>query len=266
MSTRKWLVVASMTAALTGVAGCSTGTSDEAGSSSAPDDAAVSSDAGAGEEGGTAGGADLSDVPDPVAEVNGQEITKDEFTQAFEAQAAQAQMSGQPVDQEQLSTATLDTLVDGTLLEQAAEEGGHEASEDEVDTLLEELATSNGLGSTEEFISALDAQGMDEETVREEVGLQVAIEKLIAEQADVEEPTDEEVRAYYDEIVAQQEAAAPEGEDGAAATGSPEQPAIPAFEEVEEQISQQLQSENENAAANALVEQLREDAEIVSNL
>lgn len=268
MSTKKWLVVASLTLSMAGIAGCSTGDDDQASSSAPPDDASVSTeDAGStGGPGDAAAGPDLSDLPDPVAEVNGEEISRADFAESLESQSMQAQMSGQPVDEEQLKSDTLDVMVDSVLLTQAAEEGGHEAGEEDIEALLEELATSNGLGSTEEFIEALGAQGMDEETVREEVGTQVAIEALIAAETDVQEPTEEEIRAYYDEVVEQQEQSAPEGSDDASATDEAEVPALPEFEEVQEQIADQLRAENESVAVDELLQTLREDADIVSNL
>lgn len=266
MSVTKWLAAAGLTLSLVGLAGCSTDgtTGDDASTSTAPDDAAATSTAAPDEAAMPT--VDLSDIPDPVATVNGEDITKDDFADYYESQYAsattQAQMTGTEVDEEQLQSDTLDLVVDATLLTQAAAEGGFEATDEEVEAFLEELATGNGLPSVEEFLALLEEQGMDEETAREEVATQLAIEAYIEAEADVQEPTDEDARAYYDEVVEQQEEAA--GEDGAATTAPGSQ--IPAFEDVEEQIAGQLLQEAQTEATEELVAQLREDAEIESYL
>lgn len=264
---KKWLATAGLTLSLVGLAGCSSGSGDgDAASSSAPDEASATSTAGPDQAAATA---DLSDIPDPVATVNGEDVTKEDFAAYYESQYAtasqQAQMGGGEVDTEQLQQDTLRTIVDSVLLSQAATEGGHEPSEEEVDTLLEELATSNGLSSVDEFYALLEEQGMDEATAREEAGKQLAIEAYIEEEADVEEPTEEEIRAYYDEIAAQQEGASG-GEDDAAATSAPTESSLPPYEDVKEQIAQQLTTEKQSEATQVLIDDLRADAEIESHL
>ena len=103
---------------------------------------------------------------------------------------------------------------------------------------------------------------MDEETARREAASQIAIQAYVEQEAPVEEPSEEELRAYYDELVAQQEGAGG-GEDDAASTAAPE---IPEFDQVRDQLSQQLQSEEQAAATDELIAGLREDAEITSHL
>ena len=233
--------------------------SDDAAASSAPDPAAPDA----------MPEPDLEEIPDPVATVNGQDVTKEEFVTYYESQfasaAGQAQMSGEEVDEEQLQEDTLEVVVDSVLLRQAAEEEGLEPSDEEVDTLLEELATGNGLESVDQFLEVLEQQGMDEETARREAASQLAIQAYVEQEAPVEEPTDEELRAYYDELVAQQEDAGG-SEDDASGTAAPQQPEIPEFDQVRDQLAQQLQSEEQAAATDELVAGLREDAEITSHL
>ncbi|WP_022925863.1 SurA N-terminal domain-containing protein [Serinicoccus marinus] len=275
MSARRKLATISLglTLSLAGLTACSTdggGDGDAAAASSsspAPDDAASSSAAPELPE--AMPEPDLSEVPDPVATVNGEDVAKDEFATYYESQfasaAGQAQMSGEELDTEQLQADTLDTVVDSVVLRQAAEEAGLEPSDEEVDTLLEELATGNGLESVDQFLEVLEQQGMDEETARREAASQLAIQAYIEEEAQVEDPSDEELRDYYDELVAQQEEAAPEGESGASGTAAP-QPEIPEFDEVKDQLAEQLRAEEQAAATDELIAALREDAEITSHL
>ncbi|ANS79618.1 hypothetical protein SGUI_2222 [Serinicoccus hydrothermalis] len=267
---QKWLAAAGLTLSLVGLTACSgSGDGDAASSSSAvpPEDAASSS---APQEMPEAmPEPDLSGIPDPVATVNGEDVPKDDFAAYYESQfasaAGQAQMSGEEMDTEQLQADTLDTVVDSVLLRQAAEEAGLEPTDEEVDGLLEELATGNGLESVDEFLGVLEEQGMDEETARREARNQLAIQAYVEQEAEVEEPSEEELRDYYDELVGQQEEAADQGESGASGTAQP-QPEIPEFDEVRDQLAQQLTSEQQAAATDELVADLREDAEITSHL
>jgi hypothetical protein len=203
---------------------------------------------------------DLEGIPEVVAEVDGHEIGKDEFVQAYEGQfqqmALQAQMSGQEIDQDQLKQQTVDSLVGTQLLIQEAERRNFTASEEQVDATLEEIAKANGLGSADELVSALGEQGMDEEEVRTQAATQTRLEQLVADEAGDTTPTEDELRKLYDESVAQQPAA-PQGE---------EQPTPPTFEEARPQLEQQLKSQKEGQAVEALVTSLREKADITVNL
>lgn len=226
----------------------------DAASSSAPDSAASSS-------GDLASATvDTSALPDPVAEVNGAQISKDDFVAAFEPQREtsrqQAQAGGAPLDEEALRDGVLDALVGSELLRQEGERLGLEASAEEVDAELDALAEQNGASSREDLLTMLEEQGVDEATAREEVGRLVVMDEILAERGDVEPPTEQELKDYYEELTG--------GADGAAATGGAEQ--VPAFEDVRDQLEQQLTRQQEDEALSALVEQLRVDAEITSHL
>lgn len=198
---------------------------------------------------------DLADVPEVVAEVNGEEITKEEFESAYTGQfqqmAMQAQLSGQEVDQAQLKEQVAESLVAQELLVQETENQEITASEEQINTTLEELAQQNGLESSEAFLAALEEQGISEEEVMTQVETQVKVEQLLSETGEID-VTDEELQTFYDEAVAQQEEAG--GEE------------LPAFEEVKPQLEQQVRLQKESEATQALVEQLREEAEVTINL
>src|SRR5699024_2498566 len=123
------------------------------------------------EEGGQATAeADTSDVPDVVAEVNGEKITKDEFVTVYESQFQQASMqqqqSGQQLDQAELKKQVANQLVDNRLLLQAAHDAGIEPTTKDVDATLEQIAKQNGLGSADEVVSALEQNGMSDRECR----------------------------------------------------------------------------------------------------
>lgn len=199
---------------------------------------------------------DLKDIPEVVAEVNGEEIAKEDFesvyTGQFQQMAMQAQMTGQEVDQAQLKGQVAESLVAQELLVQETESQKLTASEEQTNTALEELAQQNGLKSSDELLAALKEQGLSEEEVMKQVETQVKIEQLIASETGEIKLTEEELQTYYDEAKAQQEEAG--GEE------------IPAFEEVKPQIEEQMKAQKESEATQALIAKLREDAEVTINL
>lgn len=202
---------------------------------------------------------ELEDVPDVVAEVNGEAIGGDEYSTAYEQQftemAMQAQMSGQSVDEEALQEQILDSLIGVELLTQDAEASGYAASEEDVEDELQALAERNGLESVDEVIDLAEEQDISEDELRDEVAQEAMINQLIEDQ-DVEEPSEEEIEEAYEQQVAQQEAMQEmEGEDG-------EDVEVPSLEELRPQIEEQLATQKENEAILAHIDDLREDADV----
>ncbi|WP_207173063.1 SurA N-terminal domain-containing protein [Nesterenkonia sp. E16_10] len=208
--------------------------------------------------------ADTSDIPEVVAEVNGDELTGEDFTVLYESQfqqmAMQSQMTGEEPDQDQLKEQTLESMIGNELLLQDAEEEGYEASQEEVDAIISDAAESAGMGSSEEFIEAYEEQGMDEEQLTSNAESQVLINQVL-EQLDVPEPSEEELRETYDEAVAAQESA--EGAEGAEGA---EEAEIPPFDEVRDDLETQLTDEARSEAAQAHVAELRSDADVQTHL
>ncbi|AXK45663.1 SurA N-terminal domain-containing protein [Brachybacterium saurashtrense] len=256
---RRTLAALTLTTALA-VTGCSGDQAATSGASDGGGQAPAASDGGgqpaAGEQ--AAPEADLSDVPDVVATVNDEEITKDEFTAAYEGQlqqaAAQQQTTGEEVDQAALKEQVANQLVDNRLLQQGAEDAGVEASDEDIDAMLEQIAQQNGLGSADEVVSALEQQGMSEEQVREDAATQVELTTFIEQEADVQEPSDEELKEQYDAMLEQQEEAG----------GDTSQ--VPPFEEVRDQLAQQAVSQQQNEAAASLAQELRESGDVTIHL
>ncbi|UTR12791.1 SurA N-terminal domain-containing protein [Evansella sp. LMS18] len=203
---------------------------------------------------------DLEGVPDVVAEVNGEEITREEFEATymgqFQQMAMMAQMSGEPIDQDELKEQVAENMIGTELLIQAAESGDYEASEEEMDETLEMIAQQSGM-QADEFMAALEEQGMSEEEVMEQLELQVKIDQMIANEAGDVEVTEEELEAYYEDLVAQQEAMAGDTE---------EEIELPEYEEIRDDLEQQLRAEKENEASQQLVERLRDEADVTVHL
>jgi peptidyl-prolyl cis-trans isomerase SurA len=231
------------------------GSSDDA-SSTKDASASESSSASASADAGAEGGPDLSGIPDVVAEVNGEEVTRDEFVPLYEAAfqqaAAQAQSTGQAPDEEQIKKQTADDLVSTELLAQEAESRGIEVSDDEVDAELETIAKQSQLGSADELLQAVEKNGMTEDQARDQVQMQVLVEKLVEDEDGSTTPTDKELRAIY--AKAKQQAAGQKGQQ------------IPPFDQVKDQIAEQATNEQVGKVAQSLLVDLRKDAEITINL
>ena len=201
---------------------------------------------------------DLDAIPDVVAEVNGEEVTKDEFVPIYEAAfaqaASQAQMGGEAPDEEQLRKQTADDLVDTELLAQEAEARGLEVSDDDVDAELTDLAEQNGMKSADELLEAVEQQGVTAEQARDQVETQVLVEQLVADENGPIEPTDKELRKLYAQAKQQQAQAGEQAQK------------IPPFAQVREQLAEQATNQEIGKVATALVEDLRADADITINL
>ncbi|MBC2932561.1 SurA N-terminal domain-containing protein [Nocardioides sp. zg-1228] len=200
---------------------------------------------------------DLDAIPDVVAEVNGEQVTKEEFVPiykaAFQQAAAQAQMTGEEPDEKALRKQTADNLVDTELLLQEAESRGLEVSDEAVDEELADLAKQNGMGSADELLEAVEAQGLSAEQAREQVETQAMVEQLVADEDGPLEPTDKELRKIYAQAKKQQ-----------AASGGGQE--IPPFDQVRDQLVEQAEAQQVGKVATELVTDLRKDADITINL
>ncbi|GAA1941400.1 hypothetical protein GCM10009797_38200 [Nocardioides hwasunensis] len=248
------------TAALLGLSACGGGgdgdaKADDSAASGSPS-ADASPDASDGAD--AAPKPDLDGIPDVVAEVNGEEITKDEFTPVYEASfaqaASQAQMGGEAPDEDALKKSTVDDLVDTELLTQEAASRGIEVSDDDVEAELTKLAEQNGMKSGDELLKAVAAQGMDADTARSQVQTQVLVEQLVTDEKGPIEPTEKELREIYDAAKKQQEQSGQEGQ------------AFPPFKQVHDQVEEQARSQEIGKVAQSLVTGLRKDADITINI
>lgn len=271
---KKWLTMISLAATMLAVSACGDESAEGENGEGAENGESQTAEEGQASEGAEGGQSaeggetpempepDLEDVPDVVAEINGEEITKGEFEQVYTGQFQQAsmmqEMTGEEVNEDELKQQIADGLVSERLLTQEAENRDISASEEDVDAMISEITEANGMESEEDFFAAMEESGMSEDEIRAELEKQVKVEALIAEEAGDIEPTDEELQEVYDEQIAQREEAQSEGE------GEETEP--PAFEDVKPQIEEQLVREKEAEAAQGLAEELREDADVTVNL
>lgn len=258
---KKWLSSLTIIGSLLLLGACS---DDE---ESAKEDTSSSEEAAAPESGATAeeGAAeqpempepDLENVPDVVAEVNDTKIEKAEFEEAYNMQfqqmAMMSQMSGEEVNQDDLKKQVVDGLVSQTLLIQEADKRKMEVSEEDTNAVLDDLVEQNGMESQDDLFKAFDEQGMPKEEVMSQVDMQVKVDKLIAEEAGEIEPSKEELQELYDQQIEQIKQMETEEEP-------------PSFEEMEPQLKEQVVMQKEGEAAQALVADLKESADMKTHL
>ncbi len=252
-ATGRWLAAVALIGSIAVLGGCSAPDDDQA---DAPESSAAADPSNPGDA--ALPEPDLEDLPDVVAVVNGTEIGKDEFTAAYETQFAQAadqaQIGGQDVDQDLLKASVAENLVSTELLRQEADSRGIEATPEARSGAIEDLLQQTQLSSEEELREAFADQGLDNAEFDARLVDQVRIDALLTQEAGDTTPTDQEVEDAYDAAQAEQEAA---GE-----TATP----IPPLEDVRPQIESQLAGAKTSEATQALIAQLREDADVTVTL
>lgn len=202
----------------------------------------------------------LENIPEVVAEVNGQEISKANFETNYRSQyqqaALQAQMSGEEIDQEALKQQVADSMIGQELLIQEANAAGVEASEAEVDDTIQALVEQNQFESEEALIAALEEQGTEESEFMDQVETQVKLDQFITSQSGDLEANEEEMEELYNQLVEQQEQL---GE-------SEEESSIPSYEEAKSTLEQQIISQKKSEVVQSLINDLRESADVTNNL
>lgn len=198
----------------------------------------------------------LDNIPDIVAEVNGEQITKNDFTGLYEQQfqqfIMQAQMTGQDlndIDQDILKEQTVDLIVGQNLLMQEANKRVKEVSEDDINQTINLLVEQTGMESKDDLLAAFAEQGIDEKEFISQVETQVKVDQLIADISKDIKVTEEETKEAYDTLKAQQELL--EGEEE-----------FPPFDELKPALEEQIKDQKTGEEANSFVEELRKSAEI----
>lgn len=114
-----------------------------------------------------------------AAVVNGVRIDRSEIDTQIDAQIAANPSAGDPATRLQLERDLLTGLIRQELLRQVAVDRGIEASEADIDTQIADVRSR--FGSEKEFQDRLAAAGLDEETLRDRLALQILQQGLAAE-------------------------------------------------------------------------------------
>ncbi|MFP5225673.1 MAG: peptidylprolyl isomerase [Actinomycetota bacterium] len=130
-----------------------------------------------------------------AAVVNGVTIETSDIETQIEAQVAANPGAGDPATRVQLERDLLTGLIRQELLRQAAIAEGLEASEEEIEAQFQEIR--GRFGSDQEFQERLAAAGLDEETLRERLELQILQQELAIEIGPT--PSESEIRERYEQ-------------------------------------------------------------------
>src|SRR5699024_6723282 len=206
--------------------------------------------------------AGLHNSADVAAEESGEEIPGPTRSQSSEGQyprrAMQAQNPGEEPNQDELEQEALDMRINSELRVTEAEDEAYTASEDDVDEYISDMAEENGMDSSDDLMKQFEEQGLDEDQVREDIHKEVLMDQVV-ETIDSDEPTDDELHEMYDTQVEQLEAMNEQAEDG-------EEQEVPSFEELKPDLEEQATQQKENEAVEKHLDELREDADIETNI
>lgn len=179
----------------------------------------------------------------PVAVVNGQEISRQDYNFIKNQIKERASLQGQELSEEDLEQQSLDQLVAQKLMYQEAKEKGFDVSQEEIDTQYQNVVSrAGGEEALQEVFSDLD---LSEEYIREDIRKQLIIQKYVNSQTEGEDfsVTQQEVTDFYDQFSAGNENA-------------------PALKDIESQIRTGLEQQKQGELISEIVSQLRENAEI----
>lgn len=194
----------------------------------------------------------LSD-DDPIAVVNGEEISKALYDQQYQQTEAMlssmggAEQLNDPAFKQELQDSLINDLVNAELLYQAAVGSGIAITDEDIQT--EYTATETQVGGPEELANQLSVIGLDDASLRDLIRRQLTIEQHLDAELDYQniEVSDEDVQAFYDEFVA---AGAPEGSE------------VPTLDEVRPQIESQIAQDRSAELIDGYIATLRADADI----
>jgi parvulin-like peptidyl-prolyl isomerase len=140
------------------------------------------------------GGEDLNET---AATVNSKIIKLEEVERALKQQAQGQEGRMSPLELAAARLQILESLIQQEVMFQKAEKEGTVPTDDEVTAELNKLKTGSG-ASAEQFEKRLQESGATEQTLRESLKKQLAIQKLIDKvTGKIEPPKDSEIEAFY---------------------------------------------------------------------
>jgi peptidyl-prolyl cis-trans isomerase SurA len=172
-----------------------------------------------------------------LAIVNGEEVTSSEVEEVEELFLQQ----GQQVSQEE----ALNQVVSEVVLSQKVEEEGVSVTTTQAETIIEnQLASQNA--TLEQYKNQLQMQGISYEKQLDSVKSQVATQKYLESKLDGKgiNVSEEEAKEFYETYKQQS------------------QEELPAYEELKPQIVASLEQQKEQQMQNAIIEELKADANI----
>lgn len=182
-----------------------------------------------------------------VVVINGEEVVNSELEVSIQQFSLAAEAQGvdinDPEAKAEIRDQALDVLINTKLLKQVAAENNTEVSDDEVSERLSAIETD--MGGAEVLEARMLELDIDADQLRKDIHDEILIQKVldtVFAEANIE-VTEEEVVALYD------------GAGG-------EEAGLPALDDVRAEIEAQIRSTKEQAAIDAYLNVLKEEAEV----
>lgn len=188
-------------------------------------------------------GGDATDETGPVAIVNGEEISREQFNENLAQFRASVEQSGATLSDDEIKEQTVSAMVNNRLLVQGATDAGIVVTDEDVTAELE-LIEENA-GGAEALDAQLNELALSREELRDQIREQLSINKYVEAEADFANITvsEEDITSFYENISASNEQ-------------------FPPLDDVRPQIEQQLILQKQQERVSELIDELRADAEI----
>jgi len=136
-------------------------------------------------------------LPDVVARVNGQDVTKADLERIIHTMEGRAGQPVPPDRRDEIYRSALDQLIVYTLLSQESKTRGIKVEDTEIDAKMTQL---RGQFPTQDaFEKALKDRGMTPDNVRKDARVDLSVNKVMdAEVATVPGPSDAEAKTFYE--------------------------------------------------------------------
>lgn len=217
--------------------------------------------------GGGGGGGQQPSNPDVVAEVNGEEISQDEYLSMLRQQAPQESLSSTQVISFRHNI--LNSLIERKLILQQAEEMDIEVevSEEELDENYNNILEQNDI-TEEELSENLAEQGHSLGDLRDDIRRNLESSKLITEtinsaHGDIN-VSESEVRDLYEQKYPEEDFSE-NNEDAEEDSDNENQEERPVFADVQTDLEEELLQQKRNEALEGWLEDIKDESEITIN-
>lgn len=178
----------------------------------------------------------------PVAIVNGEELSREDFNSQMERMKQQYSQMGMDLEgkEDQLKKSIVDQMIGSELLVQSAKEADIDVTEKEVKTKYQEFVKR--FENEEQMKKAFEEQGTSEKEIKKQLKVQLKVDEYIANNTDVK-VSDKEMKQKYEQLKKQKED-------------------VQSFEKIKPSLKQSIERQKQQQQVGKLVEDLREKAEV----
>ena len=214
------------------------------------------------------GGPAPNQSPSVIAEVNGMEISQQEYFSLLQQQAPQSNLSSSQIIPFRYNV--LNALIERKLISSQAEELGVEVevSESEVDENYNNILEQNDM-TDQELADALAEQGYTIGQLREDIKSSIEENKRITQTIDAGigeiEVSDSEIEELYNQRYPANENSNQNESESSESETEAETESRPDLSEVREDLKTEISNQKRNEEINSWLSELKENAEIIIN-